>query len=302
MRNKVKMQLSAKTNEEAVETLNSLLEPLLGLMLDVGVTVPQINETIRQSAVSVAMKRVVNASGRENKSRAAIITGLPRSEVTRILSLRTTNGASKRRKPTASRVISGWFEDPTFLGHDGSPAVLPIFGGKSSFQGLVEKYGGGIPVRAMLDELSQKNALELLKNQRAKVKGREPATTGIRSKAIAAMAKRGRDIMETLVYNARNPALPHFEASASTILGDFDTASLVRGKITSRGRDFIKQASALLKHHSNNRVANLRQESNLYRVGVAILYFQQELNSGSSKAVTTPRPRKNLKRKLRVAR
>jgi hypothetical protein len=54
-------------------------------MFDAGVTVQELNYLVRDRAVRLATERVTSECGRNSKSRVAIMTGLPRSEVTKIL-------------------------------------------------------------------------------------------------------------------------------------------------------------------------------------------------------------------------
>src|SRR5882762_2389581 len=71
--------------DATVSALERVLDPLLELLFDAGVTVQEFNRIARNRAVRIATQRVIKESGRESKSRVAIMTGLPRSEVTRIL-------------------------------------------------------------------------------------------------------------------------------------------------------------------------------------------------------------------------
>ena len=86
--------------------------------------------------------------------------------------------------------------------------MLPIFGKRRSFEQLVALCGRGIPVRAMLDELTQIDAVERLPDQRVKAKSRIPIPTGLTGDAIAAIGERTGDLLETLTNNLRRTAEP----------------------------------------------------------------------------------------------
>src|ERR1700733_6723960 len=154
--------------EATITALKRVIGPLVGLMIDTGVTVHEFRQLVRDSAVRTATKRVEKETGRDSKPRVAIIPGLPRSEVARILKSEDIS-PSKRLGPHPSRrALAAWYDNPRFLSANGDPAVLPIFGKRHSFEQLVAKYGRGIPVRAMLDELTQIDAVERLSDQRVK--------------------------------------------------------------------------------------------------------------------------------------
>src|ERR1700730_18116792 len=129
--------------DATVSALERVLDPLLELLFDAGVTVQELNQIARNRAVRIATQRVVRESGRESKSRVAIMTGLPRSEVTRILGELESGPKDKPDHHPTRRVLAAWHDDPRFLAPNGDPAVLPIFGKKRSFGRLVEREGGG---------------------------------------------------------------------------------------------------------------------------------------------------------------
>jgi hypothetical protein len=187
--------------EATLTALKRVVGPLVNVMFDTGVTVHEFSHLMRDSAVRVAAKRVSRASGRDSKSRVAIITGLPRSEVARILKSDAASPGKRVAQHPSRRILAAWHENPRFLSADGDPAVLPIFGKRRSFEQLVALCGRGIPVRAMLDELTQINAVERLPDQRVKAKSRIPILTSLTGDAIAAIGERTGDLLETLTNN-----------------------------------------------------------------------------------------------------
>jgi len=108
--------------------------------------------------------RQLEDSTRVNISGISAITGIPRAEVSRILksSGSSTIGAIERHQNIASRILSGWHSDPHFLTEVGCPRDLKIFGGGATFEYLVRKYGQGIPIRAIIDELERVGAIRLV--------------------------------------------------------------------------------------------------------------------------------------------
>jgi len=73
----------------------------------------------------------------------------------------------------------------------------------------------GIPVRAMLDELTQIDAVERLEDQRVRAKSRIPILTGMTGGAIEVIGERTRDLLDTLTNNLRRTSKPLFEGTAS---------------------------------------------------------------------------------------
>ncbi len=206
-----RLPINDPLKEATTIVLKRVIDPLVDLMFDAGVTVHDFSRVLRECAVQAAAKRVSKENGRDSKSRIAIITGLPRSEVARILSSNDELIRKRLGQHPARLVLAAWFDDPRFLAANGDPDILPIFGKRRSFERLVAMYSRGIPVRAMLDELTQIDAIERLPDQRVKAKSRIPIFTVLTSSAISAIGERTRDLLDTLTNNLRRKSKPFFE-------------------------------------------------------------------------------------------
>jgi hypothetical protein len=75
---------------------------------------------------------------------------LPRAEVARLRIHALPIDKPAVPSQRAERVMHGWYTDSAFLDNAGTPIQLTHPG---SFGGLVRKYSGDIPTRALLDEL-----------------------------------------------------------------------------------------------------------------------------------------------------
>ena len=123
-----------------------------------------MNSLLRTAAVQSAAMRQLEDSSRVNISGISAMTGIPRADVSRILksSGSSTIGAIERHQNITSRILSGWHSDPDFLTAVSCPRDLKIFGGGATFEYLVRKYGQGIPIRAIIDELQRVGAIRLI--------------------------------------------------------------------------------------------------------------------------------------------
>lgn len=286
--------------EATIVALKRVVDPLVDLMFDAGVTVHEFNQIVRERAVRTAARRVSKETGRDSKSRVAIITGLPRSEVARILKLDDASLSQRLGQHPARKVLSAWFDDPRFLEANGEPAVLPIFGKRRSFEQLVAIHSTGIPVRAMLDELTQIEAVERLEDQRVKAKSRVPILTGMTGNALAVIGERTRDLLDTLTNNLRRTSKPLFEGTALADGIGPEMVSLLRREIAEQGANFINSANSLLSRSSVKAKRVIAKKSTKYRLGVTVYYFQDDIEGATeSKLETTHARRKNLQRQRR---
>ena len=105
-------------------------------------------------------------------------------------------------------------------------------------------------MRAMLDQLTQINAVEVLSGQRVKAKSRVPIFTGLTSSAIAIIGERAGDLLETLKSNLRATTTPLFEGTVLRTDIDVGAVPLVRREIAEQGAAFVDGANALLREGS----------------------------------------------------
>jgi hypothetical protein len=136
--------------------LQRLLSELAVILLPFGITPMHFSELAKRAFVEAAGRSSRFRNGKLNQSRIAVITGLNRSEVKRVL-----DGGPKRalvigsRLARTERVVSGWLSDRRFVDRNGQPRRLPINGRNNSFEALVRAFAGDVPYRAVLDELKR---------------------------------------------------------------------------------------------------------------------------------------------------
>ena len=283
--------------DAAILAFKRVIDPMLSLMLDVGATVPEINQIIRERAVRMGRERVISDTGKESRARIAIATGLPRSEIARILSARDILSTRRRGQHIVRRLLDAWHDDDKFLTVEGEPAVLPIFGARKSFEKLVSTYAKGTPVRAVLDELTRLDAIERLANQHIKMKSRFPIFTGFDVDAISILGERGRDLLDTLTNNIRRQSTPFFEATALVVDVDPETLAFVRREVSQQGASFINGVNSLLSRSRSSRSYSSPEQNKGQRAGVSIYYFQDPERTTDALVSASSMHRTNLRRK-----
>jgi len=134
--------------------VTQLLAELAVVLLQAGVTPKHFAELAKRAFVEAAGTISQFGNGKINRSRVAVMTGLSRAEVKRLLSSKmpvTTPVPAQQSR--GERVIAGWMSDTLYLDRYGHPRSLPIAGPRISFESLVKKFGGDVPHRAVLEEL-----------------------------------------------------------------------------------------------------------------------------------------------------
>ncbi len=140
-------------NDSLQKAVTRVLAPLVRLLLRHGVSHAEFANWSKQAYVSEAGNSFSLNEKRPSVSRIAIITGINRKEVKRVMDLpaEVNTGVSKHNR--AVRVITGWLQDTDFHDQDGNPRQLSYGDANDSFNRLVKQHGGDVPPRAMLDEL-----------------------------------------------------------------------------------------------------------------------------------------------------
>jgi hypothetical protein len=245
-----------------------LLEPLVKLLLEAGIGVGEFHQLAKRAYVNVARERA--GESKPNVSRIAVLTGITRAEVAALLALPASEGpAAERGRHRAERVLHGWWHDAEFLARDGGPAILPLRGPKRSFVSLVRRYAGDPRVATLLEELVRVKAVRRRTDGQLEVLSRTFVTARWDPEGIGIVGERVHDLLETLVYNLKNPGAPRFERF------------VVRADVQSRYvpmllRDIGEQADVLADslqdalNDPERRVSPASEPQDARRVGLAI--------------------------------
>ncbi|MGD8940979.1 MAG: DUF6502 family protein [Gammaproteobacteria bacterium] len=137
-----------------------ILRPLIKMLIRFNVSHGEFAELAKQAYIDVAYQDFSIPSRKTTHARVAVLTGISRKEVMRLSKMEErdipfTKGSVNR----ASRVITGWLKDSEFLDVHNTPKILPLRGGKASFEKLVARYGGDVTMGAILDELERIKAV-----------------------------------------------------------------------------------------------------------------------------------------------
>jgi hypothetical protein len=156
-------QASALDRSAVVQTCRVLLRPIASLLLKCGMTWREFADVSKSVFVAVASQDYGLNGRPTNVSRVSILTGVSRKEIARVRNLLEHESTPLPNKTTdATRLLSGWHQDPDFITATGEPRVLPAEGGGASFATLWQRYGGDVPVTSMRKELERAGAITTL--------------------------------------------------------------------------------------------------------------------------------------------
>lgn len=274
----------------ARSALLHIFEPLTDFVIDAGLSTSDLYLILRHAAVRRVASRQLEVSRRINISGIAATTGIPRSEISRIL--KSTDKKNERlidsRQQSTNRILAAWHEEPKFTTPNGEPSDLKIYGRGPTFELLVKRYGRGIPTRAVLDELVRAHAVDLLPSQ--KIRARTPLAihSGISPHMIRTFGDRAAELIDTLVSNMRFPDKPRFVANISGSTVTSGGLPLFRREISNKGAGFLADVREGL-----NQSGSRSRRSRSNKVSVTVFYHEADPTEISG---TPTSKRRNLRR------
>lgn len=142
-----------------------MLKPIVRLMIKHNMPLGSFLEVLKHVYVNVAKEELALPGKKLSDSRIAVVTGLPRKDVKNHLALPDLDDQNiVQEHNRAARVLTGWIQDSFYHNSEGRPMDLPLEASVDvpSFHHLVQKYSGGVPTRAILDELIRVDAIRKL--------------------------------------------------------------------------------------------------------------------------------------------
>jgi hypothetical protein len=133
---------------------SAVLEPLIELLLECGVTSPEAESLLRSIYVHKARGILAEQTGEvPSDSRVAFATGIHRNFVREILKAPPRVATTRRtRGVRVDRLMEGWRSDPDYLAANGKPLSLWRVRPEPSIKSLIKKYLPGAPLESTLEQ------------------------------------------------------------------------------------------------------------------------------------------------------
>lgn len=253
-----------------------ILKPLIRLLLSCGVTWQRFAEMAKSVYAEVALAEFGLRGRPTNLSRAAILTGIDRHELSRIKA-RLAEGAvtgAPRFAGSATRVLSGWHQDPDFLDEEGRPGVLPHEGAEGSFAALCHKYAGDVPVSALLKELRKSGAV-IDQGGHLRAVSRNFIPRALEPEKVAVGTSLIRDHAHTVVFDllAGPRDRPRFARRAHNARLPKDQVKPFSEFLEAEAQALLVRVDDWLTEHEVDQVAG---DDELVRLGAGVFQIQDD--------------------------
>jgi hypothetical protein len=291
-----------------LDAVEAVFGPLARLLVAHGVSSPEAESLLRAVCVHEAANAEAGNRKRPNVSRIALVTGVDRAEVARILKSPPRVDPDLETRRHVNRVLAGWYADQDFV--DGNrPALLPVKARghlRPTFWSLVQRYAPGVYPGLILGELLRVRAVVKLEDGRVQVRMRRYRLGEFSHESLREMGSRVRDLMQTMVSNATHPDPSQVCQAVETIDLDPSFLPLIRKMFADRTDAMLSGIQEALKSRRWRRTSKAGRRA---RIGLTVFSHEDAREEHTSndiakRAYASPKnpskPRRNAHRRRRT--
>ena len=285
-----------------LRTLETVFQPLAGLLVKHGISSPEAERLLRAVCVREVAKASRIPGKKPNVSRVALVTGVDRGDVTRILKTRLRSQRVNSRHHRVNKVLAGWRSDKTYSSR-GRPLLLPIKTAKASdyrrnsFWALAKRYAPGVYPGLILSELLRVGAVREVGNGRVRVRTREYRVAKLNRQDASELGARVRDLMQTMLNDAPEAGSSRICRTVETMNIDPKFLPLIRKLLVDRTESMLSGVRGEL---TSTRWAQSDRVRPGVRIGLTVFtheeWPEEYKSNGKGIDTTQERPRRPRKR------
>jgi hypothetical protein len=253
------------------------------MLLKCGMTWKEFSDLSKASFVEAASDEYGLDGRPTNVSRVSILTGISRKEVKRQRDMLLQEAPVGRGKTTdATRVLSGWHQDPLYTDEESKPKRIPESGPAPSFNSLCQRYGGDIATQTMLKELLKTHAVRREDDGYLVATSRfyRPAVHDDENLRWAVLLT--RDLVETMNNNVflDDTRVARFGRKADNERIPKSAIPEFRQHLADRGQAFLEEIDDWLTEHATSDKTEI---SEYVRIGVGMFAIEDSSSEETSK-------------------
>src|SRR5215469_4034037 len=289
-----------------LKTLETVFEPLARLLVEHGISSPEAERLLRAVCVREVAKAGTTPGKRPNASRVALVTGVDRGDVTRLLKIHHKVGEVNDSRHRVNRVLAGWHSDATYSS-GGRPLLLPIKAIKArdykrgNFWALAKRYAPGVYPGLILSELLRVKAVEEVGNGRLRARTREYRAAEFSREGLSEIGARVRDLMQTMLNHATEAAGPRICRTVETRNIDPKSLPLLRKLLVDRSESMLSGVRGELTRSRWNQTHAVGPG---VRIGLTVFtheqWPQEYTSNGKPIDTSSERPRRPRRRTKRT--
>lgn len=272
------MDAPIKQNQVLSTVVIRILRPLIRTLLRNGMSFKAFSDIAKRVYVEIGMHEFGIPEKKQTISRVAVLSGLSRKEVQRVIGQRVDDATvSDERYNRAARVIAGWVRDREFTDAQGNPHALNLEGENPSFSQLVKRYSGDVPARAVRDELLRVGAIELSEDGRIRLLARVyiPRTSDLDKLDI--LGTDVADLIGTIDNNLQHGATdPRFQRKVMYDNLPQESISKFRALSAEQSQMLLENLDRWLSRQDRDVNPSVKGTGRK-RAGIGIYYFEENM-------------------------
>ncbi len=258
--------------------IQQILTPLVRILLRHGVAYADFAHWVKRIYVEVAEKEFVLEGRKQTDSRLSVLTGIHRKDVKVLRTEPLIESDDDFRRNRTARIVQSWQQDENFINSNGKPRLLTWKEEDSEFVQLVKKYGGDIPVRAVLEELIRTGIIVKTKDDLVELKRKSYLPLESEADMLSLFGDSTTELLETIDYNLQKPELTKFQLRVVYDNIPREGVEIFRNLSDEKSHELLVYLDRFLATQDRESNPNV-EGSGRYRAGVGIYYFEDELES-----------------------
>lgn len=252
-------------------TLRKILTSLIRTLVRNGMSYGEFDQITRKCFVDVAFTDFAEPNKKQTVSNVAILTGLNRKEVKRLLELDSGDSeAVTQQYNRAVRVLSGWINDPRFLRKDGIPRDLD-YDGEGSFAELVKDFSGDMPVAAMQKVLRTSGNIQFIDGGKVRLLSHAYLPSDEPAEKLAILGTDTSQLIETIDYNLTADEKDlRFQRKASNPKVAPDAVPEIKQFLRRKGQAFLEEVDLYFSQHEST-------DDSAVEISVSVYYHESEI-------------------------
>ncbi|OED36783.1 hypothetical protein AB833_25560 [Chromatiales bacterium (ex Bugula neritina AB1)] len=256
-----------------------MLRPLVRLLLRNGVAYADFIHYVKKMFIEVADEDFSLPGRNQSVSRIAVVTGINRKEVKRVLD----EGCQDSDRPEsnrAARVVKGWIRDEAYRDQNGKPRALCWGAGdnENSFEDLVKKYSGDIPARSILDEMIRLGAAILTQDNQVQLASSGYVPASNKEELLRLSGESVGDLLSTIDHNlAGTDTTTRLQMSVAYDDVSTEGVELFQKLSRDKSLELLHYLDGFLSTHDRT-INPAAAGTGRHRTGIGIYFFEEALD------------------------
>jgi hypothetical protein len=271
-----------RVGQALTAAVERVLRPLFRILLRNHMSFKAFVDIAKRTYVEVAVDEFGIPGKKTSVSRVALLSGLTRKEVQRLLDAPAVDDAEAgERYNRAARVVAGWIRDPEFSDASGNPNVLTLQDGASgsgaTFAELARRFSGDIPFRAVLDELLRVGVVEKVDDETVRLKTRAYVPESGDADKLNILGTDVSDLVATIDHNLQHGAAdPFFQRKVMYDNVPVEALEEFRRMSGTHAQALLERLDKWLAQHDRDTHPETRGTGQI-RTGIGIYYFEEDM-------------------------